>query len=147
MALAALFTEDADFVVITGQYLKGRNAIVTYHAGLFAGAFQGSRLDVTSVAIRFLRPDVAVARVATRRTENRGETNKNFVSEPLICNFVPSRRELATLRVFSEIGISQQMTFSDSFRIATIHAKLRSLSGDCDIAFCGGVQFHFVRGE
>ena len=31
-AFAALFAEDADFVVITGKYLKGRNEIVTYHA-------------------------------------------------------------------------------------------------------------------
>jgi uncharacterized protein (TIGR02246 family) len=72
-AFAALFTEDADFVVITGKYLKGRNEIVTYHAGLFTGGFQGSHLDVTSVAVRFLRPDVAVARVATKRTEKEGK--------------------------------------------------------------------------
>jgi uncharacterized protein (TIGR02246 family) len=59
--------------VITGKYLKGRNEILTYHAGLFADDFQGSHLDVTSVAIRLLRRDVAVARVATRRTENGGK--------------------------------------------------------------------------
>jgi uncharacterized protein (TIGR02246 family) len=72
-AFAALFTVDADFVVITGKYLKGRNEIATYHAGLFTGDFQGSHLEVTSVAVRFLRPDVAVARVATKRTENEGK--------------------------------------------------------------------------
>jgi uncharacterized protein (TIGR02246 family) len=72
-AFAALFAEDADFVVITGKYLKGRNAIVTYHARLFTDDFQGSHLDVTSVAVRFLRTDVAVARVATKRTENGGK--------------------------------------------------------------------------
>jgi uncharacterized protein (TIGR02246 family) len=60
-AFSALFTEAADFVVITGKYLKGRNEIVTYHARLFTDDFQGSQLDVTSVAIRFLRTDVAVA--------------------------------------------------------------------------------------
>ena len=32
-AFAVLFTEDADFVVITGKYLKGRNEIVTYPCG------------------------------------------------------------------------------------------------------------------
>ena len=62
-----------DFVVITGKYLKGRNKIVTYHARLFTDDFQDSHLDVTSVAIRFLRTDVAVARVATKRTENGGK--------------------------------------------------------------------------
>ena len=72
-AFAALFTDDADFVVITGKYLKGRNDILTYHSGLFTGGFQGSHLDVTSVSIRFLCPDVAVARVATKRTENGGK--------------------------------------------------------------------------
>jgi len=72
-AFGALFTEDADFVVITGKYLKGRDEIVRYHAELFAGSFKGSHLDVTSVAIRFVRPDVAVARVATKRTENEGK--------------------------------------------------------------------------
>jgi uncharacterized protein (TIGR02246 family) len=72
-AFGVLFTEDADFVVITGKYLKGRNAIVTYHAELFSGSFKGSHLDITSVAIRFVRPDVAVVRVATKRTENEGK--------------------------------------------------------------------------
>jgi len=72
-AFAGLFTEDADFVVITGKYLKGRNEIVTYHASLFSGDFQGSHLDVTSVAVRFLRPDVAIARISTKRTENGGK--------------------------------------------------------------------------
>ena len=70
-AFAALFTEDADFVVITGKYLKDRSEIVSYHAGLFTGSFKGSHLDVTSVAVRFLRPDVAVVRVATRRLKMR----------------------------------------------------------------------------
>jgi uncharacterized protein (TIGR02246 family) len=72
-AFGALFTEDADFVVITGKYLKGRSEIVAYHAELFTGDFKGSHLDITSVAIRFLRPDVAIARVATKRTENEGK--------------------------------------------------------------------------
>lgn len=54
-AFAALFSEDADFVVITGKYSKGRTEIVTYHAGPFTGDFQASHLDVTSLAVRFLR--------------------------------------------------------------------------------------------
>src|SRR5215472_9727241 len=54
-AFGALFTEDADFVVITGKYLKGRSEIVAYHAELFTGDFKASHLDITSMAIRFLR--------------------------------------------------------------------------------------------
>src|SRR5262249_25158418 len=72
-AFEALFTDDADFVVITGKYLKGRTEIVTYHAQLLTGSFKGSHLDITSTDIRFLRPDVAIARVATKRTENEGK--------------------------------------------------------------------------
>jgi uncharacterized protein (TIGR02246 family) len=72
-AFAALFTEDADFVVVTGKYLKGRSEIVTYHTGLSTGDFRGSYLEVTSVVVRFLRDDVAVARVATKRTKNGGK--------------------------------------------------------------------------
>ena len=73
MAFAALFKEDADFVVITRKYLKGRNEIMTHHVGLFTSSFESSHLDITSVAVRFLRPDVAVVRVATKRTENEGK--------------------------------------------------------------------------
>lgn len=69
-----LFTKDADFVVVTGKYLKGRDDIVTYHAGLeVAGDFKGSHLEAISVALRFLRPDVALVRAATRRTEDAGK--------------------------------------------------------------------------
>jgi len=72
-AFEALFTDDADFVVITGRYLKGRSEIVTYHAQLFTSSFKGSHLDITSTDVRFLRPDVAIARVGTKRTENEGK--------------------------------------------------------------------------
>ena len=87
-AFAALFTEDADFVVITGKYLKDRTEIVTYHAGLFTGSFKGTHLEATSVAVRFLGPDVAVARVATRRAENEGKEMRT--SFPM---FVLTKRE------------------------------------------------------
>lgn len=71
-SLGALFTEDADFVVITGNHLKGREEITTYHSGLLGRSFKGSHLDVTSATVRFLRPDVAIARVGTKRTDDDG---------------------------------------------------------------------------
>ena len=40
-----MFAEDADFVVITGKYLEGRNEIVTYHARL---------LQTTSKAVTWM---------------------------------------------------------------------------------------------
>jgi hypothetical protein len=53
-AFSALFAEDADFVVITGKYLKDRNEIVTYHAGLFADDFQGSHFRHVCFEHRYL---------------------------------------------------------------------------------------------
>ena len=56
-----LFTDDADFVVITGKWLKGRTEIVSYHKNLLETLYKGSHLAPDAVTIRFLHPDVAVA--------------------------------------------------------------------------------------
>jgi len=52
-----LFTEDADFVVVTGRWLKGRDEIVNYHRDLLADFYKGSQLLVDATTIRFVRPD------------------------------------------------------------------------------------------
>lgn len=44
-AFAASFTEDADYIVVNGTYLKGRRAIAAAHQQLFETHFQGSRLE------------------------------------------------------------------------------------------------------
>jgi uncharacterized protein (TIGR02246 family) len=56
-----LFTDDADFVVITGKWLKGRIEIVSYHKDLLESYYKGSHLTPDAVTVRFLQPDVAVA--------------------------------------------------------------------------------------
>jgi uncharacterized protein (TIGR02246 family) len=56
-----LFTDDADFVVITGKWLKGRTEIVSYHKDLLETLYKGSHLTPDAVTVRFLQPDVAVA--------------------------------------------------------------------------------------
>jgi uncharacterized protein (TIGR02246 family) len=56
-----LFTDDADFVVITGKWLKGRSEIVSYHKELLGSLYKGSHLAPDTVTVRFLQPDVAVA--------------------------------------------------------------------------------------
>jgi uncharacterized protein (TIGR02246 family) len=61
----ALFTEDADFVVITGRRLKGRAAIARYHRELLQGVYAGSRSLPPSATVRFLTPDIAIAHVAS----------------------------------------------------------------------------------
>src|ERR1700730_10453989 len=58
-----LFTEDADFVVITGKWLKGRREIVSYHKDLLGKTYNGSHLFMDSVTVRFLQPNVAIVHV------------------------------------------------------------------------------------
>lgn len=63
-AFGAEFTEDATYVVFSGDVLLGRQAIVDTHRWLFDGPLRGSRLGASSTGdvattIRFLRPDVA----------------------------------------------------------------------------------------
>lgn len=59
-ALAALFTEDAEFVSINGARLHGRNAIATGHARVFSQALAATEVSVTHVNTKFLNGDVVV---------------------------------------------------------------------------------------
>ena len=59
-AYAALFTEDADYVIFDGSLAKGRAAIAEVHRPLFEGFMKGSRLAGQTTAIRFLAPDIAL---------------------------------------------------------------------------------------
>ncbi len=63
-----LFTEDADFVVITGKWIKGRREIVSYHKELLGKNYNGSHSFMDSVTVRFLQPNVAIAHVASGAT-------------------------------------------------------------------------------
>lgn len=59
--LAALFSEDADFVTVMGMWFKGREEIKGNHAWIFSTLMRRSRLSITCNKIRFLKPDTAVA--------------------------------------------------------------------------------------
>jgi len=54
------FAEDADFVVINGLHLKGREAIAQGHQRIFDTIFKDTKLKTEIRKIRFLRPDVAI---------------------------------------------------------------------------------------
>jgi uncharacterized protein (TIGR02246 family) len=64
--LGALFAVDAEFVNIAAMRWKGREAIASNHAKMFAGPLQIT-MDVTRVDVRFLRDDVAVVAAAWKR--------------------------------------------------------------------------------
>jgi uncharacterized protein (TIGR02246 family) len=55
-----LFTEDADFVVITGKWLKGRDEIVDYHRKLLQSVYAGSGLFTDAIDVRFVSDDLAI---------------------------------------------------------------------------------------
>jgi uncharacterized protein (TIGR02246 family) len=59
-ALSELCTEDADFVVITGRHLGGREEIFTYHDALHKGIFKDRTLSAKLKDVWFIRPDVAI---------------------------------------------------------------------------------------
>ncbi len=62
-AFAAPFAADADYVVVNGSKLKGREAIEQGHAGIFTTIYKESHNSGTVTSVRFLRPNVAVAHV------------------------------------------------------------------------------------
>lgn len=62
-AFAAPFATDADYVVVNGMSLKGREAIEKGHTGIFTTIYKDSHNVATVKSVRFLRPDVAVVHV------------------------------------------------------------------------------------
>jgi uncharacterized protein (TIGR02246 family) len=58
-ALAALFTDDADQLVSTGEWRRGRDAVVT--GGLVSSARSGGVRTIDIETVRFAASDVAVA--------------------------------------------------------------------------------------
>jgi uncharacterized protein (TIGR02246 family) len=60
-AYAALFTEDCDVVNVVGWWWRGRAELERKLTQAFRFVFRDSRLTITAVSTRFIRPDVAVA--------------------------------------------------------------------------------------
>jgi uncharacterized protein (TIGR02246 family) len=61
-ALAALFTEDADFVNVGAKRWKGRKEIEAQHA-LRLSQFLGSVWATRSAMVQYLKPDIALVHV------------------------------------------------------------------------------------
>jgi len=62
-AFAAPFAADADYVIVNGMTLKGREAIEAGHTQIFTTIYKDSRNAATIKSVRFLRPDVAIVHV------------------------------------------------------------------------------------
>jgi uncharacterized protein (TIGR02246 family) len=70
-ALAALFTEDADFVTVIGKWCKGKKDFYDYHVRLHQVMFKDSVWKTMDTQIRFLSPEVAIVHVNWTITGDR----------------------------------------------------------------------------
>jgi uncharacterized protein (TIGR02246 family) len=70
-AYAALFTEDCDVVNVMGWWWKDRAEAERKLTEAFRFVFRDSRLTITDVNTRFIRPDVALAHVRWTMTGAR----------------------------------------------------------------------------
>ncbi len=59
-AFGARMAEDADFVTIRADHLRGRPAIVASHAHIFSTIYAGSRNRISLESVRRLGDDLAV---------------------------------------------------------------------------------------
>ncbi|MDB4968849.1 MAG: hypothetical protein JWN44_4538 [Myxococcales bacterium] len=59
-ALAALFTDDAEFVTIFGTRMRGRAEIESGHARVLSGALAGTRAFAGPMESKLLAPNVAL---------------------------------------------------------------------------------------
>lgn len=84
-AFAAPFAADADYVVVNGMSLKGREVIEKGHIAIFTTIYKDSHNVGTVKSIRFLRPDVAVVHVEWN-LEFRvgGETKKGHAINTMV---------------------------------------------------------------
>jgi uncharacterized protein (TIGR02246 family) len=66
VAYLKCFEDDADFVVITGQRLKGRGEILSAHEAIFGTIYAESRNRYAIEQIRLLTPEVVTAHLHAR---------------------------------------------------------------------------------
>ena len=59
-AFGGAMAEDADFVTIRADHLRGRQAIIASHAHIFTTIYAGSRNRISLESVRRLSEDVAV---------------------------------------------------------------------------------------
>jgi uncharacterized protein (TIGR02246 family) len=76
-AFAAPFAADADYVVVNGMKIKGREEIEKGHTQILTTMYKDSRNIATVKSIRFLRPDVAVVHIEWNLEHSAGGEKRN----------------------------------------------------------------------
>jgi uncharacterized protein (TIGR02246 family) len=74
-AFSAPFADDGSFTNIRGSVFYGHQAFEDRHVEIFSTFFKGSKLAMSVSKIRFVRPDVAIADIATEISELGGKTS------------------------------------------------------------------------
>lgn len=95
------FAEDADYVVINGNYIKGRDVIRAAHQRIFDTIYKDTMITLTVKQIRFLRSDVAVAHVSGHRD---GST-KELVSDAFITLVLTKDKSGWTIAAFQNTQV------------------------------------------
>jgi uncharacterized protein (TIGR02246 family) len=62
-SMGTLLTEDVDFVNVAGQWLKGKRETVATHKERHEVVFKESLWTTDSIAIKYVRPDLAIMHV------------------------------------------------------------------------------------
>src|SRR4051812_10091 len=81
-AFSAHFAEDGSFTNIQGAVFYGHRAFEDRHVEIFRSFFKGTKLAMSPTRIRFVRPDVAIADIATVVSELGGRTSPGVLARP-----------------------------------------------------------------
>jgi uncharacterized protein (TIGR02246 family) len=87
-AWSAPFAEDADYVVVNGLKIKGREMIEAGHRRIFDTVYKESHNSASVQSIRFLRDDIAITHVEWRLKLNEGGAPKE---KKAMCSMVMTK--------------------------------------------------------
>jgi uncharacterized protein (TIGR02246 family) len=96
------FAEDADYVVINGLHIKGRETIASAHQRIFDTIYKDTKLALNVKQIRFLRADVAVVHVTGQRTGPATEP----AQEAIITLVMTKEKQVWTIAAFQNTGVA-----------------------------------------
>ncbi len=67
---ASRFTDDCDYVVVNGMFLKTRKVVAEGHQGIFNSIYKETNLELNLRDARYLADDIIIAHVDGRRFGN-----------------------------------------------------------------------------
>jgi uncharacterized protein (TIGR02246 family) len=79
-SFAAPFAKTADYVIVNGMRIKGREEIAAGHQRIFDTNYKNSHNTATVQSIKFIRPDVAVAHVEWHLEISEGDEGRAMSS-------------------------------------------------------------------